>query len=165
MSLLNTHTISLFVTNAPGVLSRISAVFARRAFNIDSLVVSPALDGKFSRMTITAVGDSKSLDQIIKQCSKLIDVISAQEYDGISILEKELALIKIKTSDKYRTEVLQVIQHIKATTIDLNDEAVVIQLTGNSEDLDSSIAMVEKYGIIEIVRTGKVLMTKGTDKT
>jgi acetolactate synthase I/III small subunit len=127
--------------------------------------VSPALDGDFSRMTITAQGDLRTLDQIIKQCSKLIDVVSAQEHEGKSILEKELALIKIQTSDKTRTEVLQVIQHIKGSTIDLDDETVVIQLTGNSEDLDSSIAMIEKYGIMEIVRTGKVLMTKGSDKT
>jgi acetolactate synthase I/III small subunit len=165
MSNQQTHTLSLLVSNTPGVLSRISAVFARRAFNIDSLVVSPGIDGKFSRMTITAVGDVKILDQIIKQCEKLIDVVSAQEHSSQSILEKELALIKIKMSDKTRSEVLQVIQHINASTIDINGDIVVIQLTGNSENVDSGIAMVEKYGIIEIVRTGKVLMAKGTDKT
>jgi acetolactate synthase-1/3 small subunit len=159
------HTISLKVANAPGVLSRIAAVFARRAYNIDSLVVSPALDGKYSRMTITAAGDPGTLVQIIKQCNKLVDVISAYEHDPDLTIEKEMALLKVSVTDKTRVEILQVIQHIHGDTLDLSDNAVIFQLTGNSESIDNSIHMVQKYGIIEMVRTGKVLVTKGIEST
>lgn len=155
------HTISLKVTNAPGVLSRVAAVFARRGFNIDSLVVSSALDGKFSRMTITAEGDPQTLIQIIKQCNKLVDVISAQEHNPSTTLQQELALIKISLTPKNRLEVLHVIQHIYGVTLDLAESSVVIQLTGTSEHLNASIHMIQKYGILEMVRTGKVLVTKG----
>lgn len=165
MSHEHTHTISLKVANAPGVLSRIAAVFARRAFNIDSLVVSPALDGKYSRMTITAVGDPSTLVQIIKQCNKLVDVITAYEHDPDLTIEKEMALLKVAVTDSTRVEILQVVQHIQGDTLDLSDNAVVFQLTGNSESIDNSIHMIQKYGIIEMVRTGKVLVTKGVEST
>lgn len=165
MSMQPIHTISLKVANAPGVLSRIAAVFARRAYNIDSLVVSPALDGKYSRMTITAVGDPGTLVQIIKQCNKLVDVISAYEHDPALTIEKEMALVKLSVTDSTRVEILQVIQHIHGDTLDLSDKTVVFQLTGNSESIDNCIHMVQKYGIIEMVRTGKVLVTKGVEST
>ena len=107
----NIHTISLFVANKPGVLLRICLVFSRRGFNIESLVVSPAFDGRFSRMTITAQGDRKTLDQIIKQCDKLVDVIHASEHDPSQSIEKEFALIKVKLKEDKRVELLNLVQH------------------------------------------------------
>jgi len=161
-----THTISLLVANSPGVLVRVAIVFARRGYNIDSLVVSATLDGRFSRMTITAAGDPGTLDQIIKQCSKLVDVVSVQEHDPTTTLEKEMALVKVKLTDASRVEVLQVIQHLPdATTVDLTDTTVIVYLTGNSDALDSDVQILKKYGIIELVRTGKVLMAKGEETT
>ena len=106
--MLRTHIISILVSNKPGVLVRISALFSRRAYNIESLVVSPALDGQFSRMTITAEGHCNTLEQIIKQLNKLIDVIHASEHDPQNTVIRELALIKVKVTDKSRAEVLQV---------------------------------------------------------
>lgn len=159
------HTISVYVANKPGVLVRVAQVFARRAFNIDSLVVSPAVDGDYSRMTITAKGESEILENIIKSVNRLVDVVHVAEHDGAGVLEKELALIKIAVDAGSRTEVLQIVEHFKAQTIDFSDESLVIQVTGNSDKLDAMVGMLKRHGIREIVRTGKVLMARGLETT
>ncbi len=159
------HTISVYVANKPGVLMRVSQIFARRAYNIESLVVSPALDGKFSRMTIGAAGDPKVLSHIIMQLARLVDVVHSTEHVGTNVLQKELALIKVKVDPKSRTEILQLVTHFKAQTIDFNEESLVIEVTGNSDKLDALIDMLNKHGILEIIRTGKVVMARGSDPT
>lgn len=159
------HTISVFVANKPGVLVRIATLFSRRAYNIESLVVSPALDGRFSRMTITACGNESILDQIIKQLNKLVDVVHAEEHDPDSAIVRELALIKVKVSDKSRSEVLQIVEHFKAETVDFSDKHLVVQITAESDRVDSFVKMFEKYGLQEMVRTGKVVVTKGAEET
>lgn len=162
----NTHTISLLVVNKPGVLYRITMVFARRGYNIESLVVSAAMDGNYSRITITAKGAPDVLEQIIKQCNKLIDILHAEEYDPKSSIEKELALIKLKIgAGVARTEVLQICDHFKAQTVDFTDESLVIQVTGNTEKLDACVLMLQKFNIQEVVRTGKVLVRRGLERT
>jgi acetolactate synthase I/III small subunit len=162
---MNTHTISLFVMNKPGVLYRITMVFARRAFNIESLVVSAAMDGKFSRITITANGNPAVLEQIIKQCSKLIDVIHAEEHNSEDTIEQELALIKVKANASLRSEVIQICDHFKARTVDFCENSLVIQVTGNTKKLDAMIEMLKKFGLIEIIRTGKILVRRGAERT
>lgn len=157
------HTISVLVTNAPGVLSRIAAVFSRRGYNIDSLVVSPALNGKYSRMTITACGDHSTLEQIIKQLNKLIDVLEAQEYDSEGVVERELALVKVRLTDENRSEVLQVIAHFEGQTCDLTQGAVVVQVTGPSSRVDTFVEMCRGYGLLELSRTGKVVISRGVE--
>jgi acetolactate synthase I/III small subunit len=159
------HTISLLVMNKPGMLYRITMVFARRGYNIESLVVSPALDGHYSRITITAQGDPKVLEQIIKQCDKLVDVLHAEEYKDPSTIEKELALIKVKVGSVERSEVLQIVEHFKAMTVDFMDDSLVIQVTGNTEKLDACVEMLKKFNLQEIVRTGKILMRRGLQAT
>ena len=159
------HTISVYVANKPGVLMRVSQVFARRGYNIESLVVSPALDGKFSRMTLGAAGDPETLSQIIKQLGKLVDVVHATEHVSANVLQKELALIKVGITQDARTEVLQLVTHFKAQTVDLTEDSLVIQVTGNSDKLDAMIELLKKHGIIEIVRTGKVVMARGQEAT
>ncbi len=124
-----THTISILVANEPGVLVRIAQVFARRGYNIDSLVVSPSKEGTSSRITITAEGDPETLDQIIKQASKLVDVLHATDHTGENVIDKELALIKVKAQDETRTGILQLCDHFKAETLDFNHESLVIQVT------------------------------------
>ncbi len=161
----NIHTVSVFVSNKPGVLVRVALVFARRGYNIDSLVVSPAQDGRFSRMTITAKGDPKTLDQIIKQLSKLIDVVHASEHFPEDAIEKELALIKVKASVDLRAEIFQLVDHFKSLTVDITDESMIIQVTGGTEKLDAFIGLLKKYGITEIVRTGKIVMARGQEMT
>jgi len=155
------HTLSILVANKPGVLVRISTIFSRRGFNIESLVVSATQDGRFSRMTIVAKGDPETLDQIIKQVSKLVDVLQAAIPNSSFSIEKELALIKVTVDDETRSQVLQLVQHFKAQTVDISDYSVVIQVTGNTDKLDACQRVLEKYGIIELVRTGKILMTRG----
>ncbi|MGE4169988.1 MAG: acetolactate synthase small subunit [Candidatus Margulisiibacteriota bacterium] len=159
------HTISLLVANKPGVLLRISLIFSRRGFNIESLVVSPTLDGRFSRMTITAKGNPGILEQIIKQASKLVDVVHASEHIKGHSVEKELALIKVQTTDENRSEILQIISHFKAQTVDLTNNSLVIQATGSTEKLDAMINFLHHYGILELIRTGKVVMARGKEKT
>ena len=158
------HTISLLVANKPGVLLRVALIFSRRGFNIESLVVSAAMDGKFSRMTITANGDPATLEQIIKQASKLIDVISATEHMEDSF-SKELALIKVKTNTNSQSELLQLINHFGAQAVDITPECTIIQHTDVSDKIDSMIEMLKRFDIIELVRTGKVLMARGLEKT
>ncbi len=161
----NIHTISLLVANKPGVLVRVSLIFSRRGFNIESLVVSPTQNDQFSRMTITATGDKNTLEQIIKQAAKLVDVVHASEHVKQNTVEKELALIKVKAPAEKRTEILQVIQHFEAETVDLSPSSLVLQVTGSTEKLDAMLIMLDPYGLLEVVRTGKIVMARGKEKT
>ncbi|MGA0242158.1 MAG: acetolactate synthase small subunit [Candidatus Marinamargulisbacteria bacterium] len=164
MSSNNLHTISLFVANKPGVLLRVTLVFSRRGFNIESLVVSSAFDGRYSRMTITAKGDDKVLDQIVKQLDKLVDVISSKGNHDVVALARELVLIKLRISTKQRQELLQIVDHFKAKTIDLTEEAVIIEASGNSEKIDALIELMADYDVIELVRSGKMVMQRGVQE-
>ena len=159
------HTISLLVANKPGVLLRITLVFARRGFNIESLVVSPALDGSFSRMTIMAKGDRNTLEQIIKQVGKLVDVVSSCEHLDENAVEYELALIKVKVNKSRRSDLMLTVDHFKAETVDITQDFVIVQITSSSEKLDTFIEMMSEFEMVECVRTGKVLMVCGEDIT
>lgn len=159
------HTISILVVNKPGVLMRVAQVFSRRGFNIDSLVVSSGFDNKYARMTITAQGDEDNLDQIKMQLSKLVDVMHCIEHENIDSIIKEMALIKVAFSLEQRSEVLQLVEHFACKTVDMTRESVVIQATGNSDKLDALVDQLSDYTIIELVRTGKVLMARGQEET
>lgn len=158
----NIHTISIFVANKPGVLVRVAQVFARRAYNIDSLVVSPAVNERFSRMTITAQGDPETLEQIIKQCSKLIDVIHASEHTGEDSIDREFSLYKLKV--KNRTQIVKLIKN-KAHIVDEDDAAVIVGQSGTTVELDDLEEKLKGCGIIEMVRSGKLVMAKGQEET
>jgi acetolactate synthase I/III small subunit len=160
-----THNLSVYVANRPGVLARIAQVFARRGYNIDSLVVSPSRDGQYSRMTITAQGSAEGLEQVIQQLMKLIDVLRCVEHTGDDAVVKELAMIKIGVGADARAEVLQIVDHYGAKTIDLTEASLIVLATGNSEKLDAMIAMLRRFQIIELVRTGKVVMARGSEVT
>lgn len=160
----NKHTISLLVNNKPGVLVRIAHVFARRGFNIDSLVVSPTTDEKFSSMTISATGAPETLDQIIKQVAKLVDVVHAEEHNPDDSISRELALFKVNFEPSQRTEILQIVEHFKGETIDFIMNSLVIEVTGSSEKLDAIEKLLTNYKLIEMIRTGKIVITRG-DKT
>lgn len=161
----NMHTLSVYVSNKPGVLARISQVFARRAFNIESLVVSPAVDGLFSRMTITCSGNPIGLDQIIKQLQKLIDVLHCIDHTFDESVMKEMGLIKIAVDSESRSEALQIAEHYGCKTIDLTPESMILQVVGNSDKIDALEEMISKFRIIELVRTGKVVMSRGSEMT
>jgi acetolactate synthase-1/3 small subunit len=159
------HTISLFVNNAPGVLVRVALVFSRRGFNIESLVVSPGAEGRFSRMTITCSGEPEVLEQIIKQLAKLVDVVHAIDHTGKLAYETEIALIKIEAPLAERTEILQVAEHFKSRVVDYGSESMILQAYGSSEKLDALISLLRPYSISELVRSGKLLMARGKSTT
>jgi acetolactate synthase-1/3 small subunit len=159
------HTISLFVNNTPGVLVRVALVFSRRGFNIESLVVSPGAEGRFSRMTITCSGEPEVLEQIIKQLAKLVDVVHAIDHTGNLAYETEIALIKIEAPAEERTEILQIAEHFKARVVDYGTESMILQAYGSSEKLDALISLLRPYSIAELVRSGKLLMARGKSTT
>lgn len=159
------HTLSVYVSNRPGVLARIAQVFARRGFNIESLVVSPGKDGKFSRMTIGVSGNPDMLQQIVKQVDKLIDVLSCIEHPETDAVVRELALVKILCGPERRTEALQLVDHFNCKTVDLTDKSMVIMSTGASEKVNAFLDMVRTFDVVELVRTGKVLMARGDRAT
>ena len=159
------HTISLLVANKPGVLVRITLVFARRGYNIDSLVVSPSVDPRFSRMTITAKGDPGTLDQIIKQAGKLIDVIHGSEHRLEESVEKELALFKVRCKPHTKPAILKVLKPFHAHVLEFTNSTLIIEQTGTTNQLDQLEEALKKYGIIEMVRTGKILIARGKEAT
>ena len=162
---LPTHNLSIYVANRPGALVRIAQAFSRRGFNIESLVVSPGATGDFSRMTITAKGDKANLEQIIMQCSKLVDVLACREHTDQEVVARELGLVKVAADAAQRGEVLQIADHFHAKTVDLADKSIVLEATGSSEKLDAMVDLLRKFKIIELVRTGKVIMARGERET
>ncbi len=159
------HTISLYVSDQPGVLVRVAMVFSRRGYNIESLVVSPAAVRGFSRMTITCSGDASILEQMIKQLSKLVDVVHAIDHTHDEAYETEIALIKLKCTVEDRSEILQIAEHFNAKVVDYGRSSVILRVYGGSSKLDAMIALLDGYRIVEIVRSGKILMARGVETT
>lgn len=159
------HTVSMLVANKPGVLVRCAQVFARRGFNIDALVVSAGVNPKFSRMTITASGDPGTLEQIVKQTAKLIDVIHCGEHTRTDSIDREYALIKVKSGSSSRKAAIRKLLKTRAHVLDESNGATIIGQTGTTEELDSLEKALKKFGIIEMVRSGKLVMAKGKEPT
>lgn len=160
-----THTLSVLVNNDPGVLMRICQVFARRGFNIDSLVVSQGRTKDFSRMTIGMSGDPEGLEQIIKQVNKLIDVIHCYEHSAENAVVKEMLLVKLLVDVTQRTEALQIVDHFGGKALDLTPKSMIAMFQGDSPKVDAAIGMLSSFEIIETVRTGKVVMARGEQPT
>ncbi len=159
------YTISILVNNKPGVLMRLAQTFARRGYNIDSLVVSAAHNPQFSRITVVTQGDPEVFDQIIKQLNKLVDVVHASHHLSGNSVERELAMFKVKAGIKERTEVFQIADVFRAKTMDITDETLILETTGSSEKLDAMEKVLSSIGIIEMVRSGKVIMARGLEQT
>ena len=160
------HTISMLVRNKPGVLVRIALVFSRRGYNIESLVVSTDVtNGEFSRMTITCSGDPETLEQIIKQVTKLIDVVHAFDHTGQFVYETEVALVKIQCKLSERTEVLQIVELYSAKVVDYGVDSLIVRIVGAAEKIDVFLSLLRNYQIVELVRSGKILMARGLSTT
>ena len=159
------HVISLYVNNKPGVLVRVAIVFARRGYNIDSLVVSPGAQGDFSRMTIACSGDPDTLEQIITQLAKLVDVVHAIDHTGGKAYGTEIALIKLQCQLDERSQILQIAEHFNARVVDYGTESLMLRVYGGSEKLDTFIELLRPFGLRELVRSGKVLMARGLQET
>ena len=155
------HTISLFVNNKPGVLVRVCLAFARRGYNIESLVVSEGKDTRFSRITITCRGDAMTLDQMVRQLAKLVDVVHAIDHTGDQSYETEIALVKISCDVEERTQVFQIVEHYKGRVVDFGSDSLILQIHGSSEKIDAFVELLRTYEILEIVRSGKLLMARG----
>ena len=155
------HTITVLVENKPGVLARVSGLFARRGFNIESLAVSITDDPTMSRMTIVVMGDDSVLDQINKQTNKLIDVIRVVDYSQVPIIARELALIKVEAKATKRAEIMQITDIFRAKIIDISKTTFTIEVTGGIDKVDAIEKLLKPFGIKEVVRTGKIAVARG----
>ena len=154
----------LLVDNQAGVLSRISGLFSRRGYNIESITAGTTSNPKYTRITIVANGDEAILDQIEKQVGKLIDVRKVWELEPESSVYRELILIKIRATDDQRQAIVSVTDIFRAKIIDVDIDSMIIELTGTQSKVDDFIALVDCYEILEIARTGIAGLTRGTEK-
>ncbi|MGY8824344.1 MAG: acetolactate synthase small subunit [Candidatus Latescibacterota bacterium] len=154
-------TIGLLVNDRPGVLVRIAQAFARRGYNIENLVVSQAHIANCSRMTVTCIGPESELQQIILQLNKLVEVIHAKDHRENEAIARELALFKIGCTISERTEVLQITEVFRGTTVDISADTITIEATGTTEKMDAMRTLLDKFDLKEMVRTGKVVMARG----
>ncbi|MEW6755669.1 MAG: acetolactate synthase small subunit [Candidatus Latescibacterota bacterium] len=158
-------TIGLLVNDRPGVLVRVSQVFSRRGYNIESLVVSPSHVANTSRMTLTCSGPEDVLQQIILQLDKLVDVIHARDHTGDQAVTRELALFKVGCTVEERSEVLQIAEIFRGKAVDISENTITIESTGTTEKMDALESMLGKFDLKEMVRTGKVVMARGSQLT
>jgi len=156
------HTIAVIVENRAGVLTRIAGLFSRRSFNIDSLSVGGTDNPDYSRMTIAVQGDDVVLEQVIKQLSKLINVIRVSELAPEESVERELAIVKVSADRDSRSEIMQIVNIFRAKIIDVSARSMIIEVTGDEEKIDAIIQLLRQFGVKELARTGKVSMVRGT---
>jgi len=156
------HVLVAVVLNKPGVLNRVSSLMRARNFNIDSLAVSHTDRDDVSRMTITLHGDDVAVEQAAKQLYRLIDVLKVQDVTGEPTMQQELALVKIRATDGNRAEVLKLVELSRGRVVDLADGSLIVEVTGNESEIDAFVALVRTYGIKELVRTGAVVMARGS---
>jgi len=155
------HIISALVENRAGTLSRVSGLFSRRGFNIDSLTVGMTEDPSISRMTIVVTGEERILEQIIKQLDKLVDVIAVRELDSDSCIRRDIMLVKIGADEKNRPAVLEIAGIFRARIVDVSLSTITVEATGNMEKLDGLLLLLRPYGILELARTGLVALERG----
>jgi acetolactate synthase-1/3 small subunit len=158
---MNRHVLSILVENQAGVLSRVSGLFSRRGYNIDSLSVGETEDPAISRMTIVVRGDDQILEQIEKQLNKLIDVIKVVELVPEQSVFRELALIKVKTDLSTRASVIEVVGIFRANIVDVSNDSLTIEMTGDEAKIDAFINLMNSYTILEVVRTGLTAIERG----
>ncbi len=156
------RTLSIVVENTSGVMSRVSGLFSRRGYNIDSLTAGVTADPRFTRMTIVATGDETDLEQIEKQVAKLEDVIDIKKLSDEESVLRELILVKIRAKDTDRQAILSVAEIFRAKIVDVGTDSMVIELTGNQSKLEAFLQLVEGYEILELARTGIIGLSRGS---
>jgi len=154
------HTISVLVENKFGVLTRIAGLFSGRGYNIDTLNVAPTMDPKISRMTIVTRGDDNTLEQIIKQLNKLINVLEVIDFRDGEYVDRELALVKVKVDARSRSEVMQITDIFRAKIVDVQPKSLTIEITGGESKVEKFIALMSTFGVLELTRTGKVALPR-----
>ena len=159
------HVLSILVENKPGVLTRIAGLFARRGFNIDTLVVGPTDDESLSRITLTVDGAMHPIDQVTKQLHKLVNVIKIRDLEPAETVARELALFKISADGANRAEVMQMVEIIRGKIIDVARRSVIVEITGSWEKIEAFERMVRPFGLIEMARTGEIAISRGRGET
>jgi acetolactate synthase-1/3 small subunit len=157
-----TKVIAALVENKPGVLHSISNMFRRRDFNIESITVGGTEQEDLSRMTITVIGDEKTLEQVVKQMSKLIDVVKVTKLEPENIVTRELALIKVNIPDnKSRSDVINCVEVFRGRVVDVSPQSLTMEITGTPDKIDAFLNLMRTYGIMELARTGLTALSRG----
>ena len=157
------HTLSVLVENKAGVLSRVTGLFSRRGFNIESLAVGPCEIQGMSRITIVVIADDNKIEQIMKQLNKLIDVIKVSDLTGNPRVERELALIKVTAEvGNSRAEIMQIAEIFRAQIVDVSPKSLVLQVIGNTQKIEAMVTLLRQYGVKEFVRTGTIGILRGS---
>lgn len=161
------HTLSVLVENRPGVLARVSSLFARRGYNIHSLAVGTTEAPGISRMTVVTAGDQHELEQIVKQLNKLVDVLHVFDHTDDKLVEREIALLKVHADHVTRGEVMQVAQVFGAQVLSISpiDDLLIVEITGDEDRVDAFLDALEKFKVVEMVRTGKIALVRGQQET
>src|SRR5207249_3990357 len=154
------HTISVLVENKFGVLTRIAGLFSGRGYNIDTLNVGPTHEPTTSRMTIVTVGDDATLEQIVKQLNKLVDVLQVQDFRDGEYVDRELVLVKVGVDSGSRAEVMQITDIFRAKIVDVQPKSLSIEVTGNESKVEKFLDLMKTFGVLELTRTGKVAMPR-----
>ncbi len=157
-----THIIAAIVEHKPGVLYQVSNMFRRRGFNIESITVGPTVQKDLARMTIMIKGDERTVEQVIKQLSKLIDVIKVSELDPSSTVVREMALVKVHTPNaEKRSDVINYINVFRGRAVDVSPESIVVEVTGSPDKIDAFINLMKAFGVKELARTGITALSRG----
>ena len=159
------HILSILVENKPGVLSRITGLFARRGFNIDTLAVGPTDDERLSRITLTLDGAKHPIDQVTKQLHKLVNVLKIRDLEPEETLSRELALFKVFADGANRAEVMQICEIFRAKIVDLSRRSLVVEVTGTFDKIDAFERLVRPFGLVEMARTGEIAIARGRSET
>jgi acetolactate synthase-1/3 small subunit len=159
------HILSIMVENKPGVLTRITGLFARRGFNIDTLAVGPTENERVSRITLTLDGAVHPIDQVTKQLHKLVNVLKIRDLEPAETLARELALFKVSADGGARAEVMQICEIFRAKIVDVTKRSVVIEVTGTDDKIEAFEQLVRPFGLIEMARTGEIAISRGRSET
>ena len=159
------HILSILVENKPGVLARIAGLFARRGFNIETLAVGPTDDETISRVTLTVDGATHPIDQVMKQLHKLVNVIKIRDLEPPETVARELALFKIASDSESRAEIMQFTDIFRGKVIDVSKRSVTVEVTGTDDKIEAYEQMVRPFGLIEMVRTGEIAVSRGRGTT
>jgi acetolactate synthase I/III small subunit len=159
------HVLSILVENKPGVLTRIAGLFARRGFNIDTLTVGPTDDDGISRVTLTVDGALHPIDQVTKQLHKLINVLKIRDLEPADTVARELALFKVAADGSQRGEVLQAVEIFRGKVVDVTRKSLIVEVTGTTEKIEAFEEMVRPFGLVEMMRTGEIAISRGRGET
>jgi acetolactate synthase-1/3 small subunit len=157
------HTVAVLVENHFGVLARVAGLFSARGFNIDSLTVGETQDPEVSRMTVIAQGDDRIVEQIMKQLTKLVDVIHVEDLTGNDVIERELVLIKVGCNAAIRNDIMHVVNTFRAKIVDVSPENMTIEVTGSEGKVDAMLELLRPFDLREVVRTGQIAMGRRTE--